>query len=218
MELSSDGSTANFSTVGNHSRAWKAPMNMWKEMRPCAGSAFLIAIFRGGAWTGLTCAGQFCGRNELLPRARASTCVQQTCPSTFGYLIGSYGYEASIGWFLKERQACQAVFGIVEIRSLELFVLRVSLVCRRFLPSWVILRWSLINFNWLLANIGHCVLDGSLMVVTEDWWSVVAWFCLFPFIGGRCDGAKDTFPLSFALRFSVKLKRAVLMEPRTVAQ
>lgn len=44
------------------------------------------------------------------------TRVQPTCHSTWRPDVDSQGDEGYIGWFLKEKRECQAVFDIFDIR------------------------------------------------------------------------------------------------------
>lgn len=61
-------STARFSKIPNCARACWSPIDICRDMRPCMGTACLIAALNGCALTGSACELQFAGRKELWTR------------------------------------------------------------------------------------------------------------------------------------------------------
>lgn len=70
----------------------------------------------------------------------ACALIQQRCLSTLGSDVESHEIEDSIDRFVEEREDCQAVLETVHIRFVELLILQISLLCRRYLHDQGILR------------------------------------------------------------------------------
>lgn len=64
-DVLSDSSTAGFPTILSHVHMCRSHKYTCMSMRPCKGTAWLVAVLSGGALTGLPCENLFCGRKEL---------------------------------------------------------------------------------------------------------------------------------------------------------
>lgn len=165
--------TAMFSTILKHACARRSPVQICREIRPCTETAFLLAVFSGGAFMLHICTpGRW--KEWTVNETQASARVQQAHYSAVPSCSDSLRDIYTLNLVLKKDRNCKPGFKIVYHGSVKYLALRVDFICRGFVFPQGTSGRSFIASACPVANSGPYLLNCNSLVVTKGWWSLGA--------------------------------------------
>lgn len=181
-DIPSKRSNARFSTVPSRARVCKSPIRGCRDMRPCTGTACLVAVLNVPYITGLPCERQFVGRDDLLKKFEPAPVSSTQALVYWVPSLMSREIRTRHIWFWKSVERVRQTSKVSQFLCSSISIFQSSLVPSSFLFGYVIIQLFLLICFSFVEKDGYFMLDSNSMV-TGGWWNIDAHSRLRPFIG-----------------------------------